>query len=720
MDGAMEQCELPSFQPNSIAGDDLGLTLSPGSQSQMPESWLQDGNALDLGIDIGLDFDPFTDFGQLVSQLDGSNKRTRDDLDDLFEEGCSSPEPKKQNTGDQQLSPALDKSLNIGSMNEASILSHAAPDAHATASASSAIQKKFCLGQQSIAYHAAVEAMVHRPDPKHISPYGSVGYRPSAPGLHSMRIATEVSHDTLHNRLLNSRRRVDVLTAERNRYRDALLKYTSIDPKTGRLGIHVQEAELATLRRVCTTQQQRAKNFKAEIEEWKGKYVKLAQTHNSLVRDYQQYTSSGTAEKPNVPNEWEGRYTQLSQAYNDLLGMCAQLSPSIQIAPLRQSWKHPESNPARDPSMSAIQHPAPSNTNISYPSPPTSTSSPIHLSATVLPQLSPDLPEDPAALDLHSQPHHTEDFAPRAPTNSPIHPSTAGSVTMNNNTVFTINLAHGVTAANARPINNPMNSTANFYHSHAVSPKEVEVIDLTTDDLDTEKVSTQGFAPVRNVQDTPLTKFHREFRKKDLKWLHQVSDHDAVDKVFDSLNPHHKKKVYENGLGICYNLLETQKHIRRNLGGPFNDPTNDLLVSASAALENHVAVNAALVHAAIAMKKNAARSAARSAAKSTTKLTVTAITKTTTKITTKPTITSSIKVIKAAKASVKSAIETAVEFATKPHTPEPDDPAAVAAVQAGFYNPTDDDLGRMIEDEMLQEMMDREMEDMEVMKTVIF
>lgn len=291
---------------------------------------------------------------------------------------------------------------------------------------------------------------------------------------------------------------------------------------------------------------------------------------------------------------------------------------------------------------------------------------------------------------------------------------------MNNNTVFTINLAHGVTAANARPINNPMNSTANFYHSHAVSPKEVEVIDLTTDDLDTEKVSTQGFAPVRNVQDTPLTKFHREFRKKDLKWLHQVSDHDAVDKVFDSLNPHHKKKVYENGLGICYNLLETQKHIRRNLGGPFNDPTNDLLVSASAALENHVAVNAALVHAAIAMKKNAARSAARSAAKSTTKLTVTAITKTTTKITTKPTITSSIKVIKAAKASVKSAIETAVEFATKPHTPEPDDPAAVAAVQAGFYNPTDDDLGRMIEDEMLQEMMDREMEDMEVMKTVIF
>ncbi|OQD77845.1 hypothetical protein PENDEC_c002G01695 [Penicillium decumbens] len=691
----MEQCELPSFQPESIADDDLGLTLSPGSQSQLPELWLQDENAFDFDIDIGPDFDPFTDFGQLVPQLDESNKRTHDGLDDLFEEECIPPESKKQKTGEQQLSPAVAEVLNIETTNEASILPHAAPDSCATPSASSAVQQKFCLGQQDIAYHASVEAMLHKPDSKHVSPYGSVGYRPSAPGLHSMRSVTEASHETLQYRLSSSRRRIDVLTAERNRYRDALLKYTSIDPKTGRLGIHVQEAEMATLRRVCTTQQQRAKSFKTEIEEWKGKFVKLAQTHNSLIRDFQQCTSG--AAKPNASNEWENRYNQSSHAYNDLLSTCAQLNPSIQVEPveqLRQSGQRPQLNSPCDQMEPIVQHSAPLNTNISYPSPPTSTSPILLEDLTPRPPLNPSIhssaaspivlddltPQQPSNSPIHSSTSSTlvEDLTPRPPPNSPILSSTPASLNMNNNTVLAIGLAHGPTAATAPP----MNSAANFCHSHAVSPKEAEVIDLidlTTDDPDAEKVSTQGITPVQNA-DSPLTKFRREFRKKDLKWLHQVNDHDAVDDVFNNLNPDRKNQVYKKGLGLCYNLVETQKHIRRNLGGPFNDPTNDLLVSASAALQEHVAVKSAAVRSAVrSAARSAAKSAAQSAAKSTNKTTMKTITKTTNKVTTK-TVTKTTTI------------------------PECHAPAAIAAA----YNPTDDEFGRMIEDDMLQEMMDRE------------
>lgn len=444
MNEAVEQCELPSFKPNSIAGEDLGLTLSPGSQSQLPDPWLQDENPLDIGLDIDLDFDPFTDFGQLVSQLEDPSKRALDELfgdnneqcnsgpfqisgkralEELFEdnggnhndEECSFQEPKKQKFGEQQTLTSLDEVLNIASTAKASILSHVAPNACAPVSASSAIQQKFGLDQQNIAHLADVEARACRPDPKHISPYGCVGYRPSAPSLHSMRIPAEPSSETLQYRLQNSRRRIDCLTAERNRYRDALLKYTSVDPKTGRLGIHVQETEMATLRRVCTTQQQRAAKFKAEIEDWRGKYWGLAQTHNSLIRDYQQCLS-GAPETRNAPNEWESRYAQLSQAYNDLLSTCNQSSlQGSQPGHVRPAEKHPQ----------YLAHGlSPLSSNISYPSPPNSSSSPIHISSNpslplVHSRLSPSsLEDDTAAASLHIQPPAGMNNAPDSPTRS--------------------------------------------------------------------------------------------------------------------------------------------------------------------------------------------------------------------------------------------------------------------------------------------------------------
>ncbi|KAJ5131823.1 hypothetical protein N7448_005981 [Penicillium atrosanguineum] len=464
MNEAVEQCELPSFQPNSIAGDDLGLTLSPGSQSQLPDPWLQDENPLDIGIDIDLDFDPFTDFDQLVSQLDDPNKRALDELfgdnnkqcissepfqingsnkralDELFEdnggnhnkEECSFQEPKKQKWGEQQILPAREEVLNITSTAKASILPPVALNTCATSSASSAIQQKFGLGQQSIAYLADVEARACRPDPKHISPYGCVGYHPSAPNLHSMRILPEPSSETLQYRLQNSRRRIDCLTAERNRYRDALLKYTSIDPKTGRLGIHVQETEMATLRRVCTTQQQRAAKFKVEIEDWRGKYWGLAQTHNSLIRDYQ-HCLSGVPEHRNAPNEWERRYAQLSQAYNDLLSTCNQSSlQDSQSGHLRPAEKHLE-YPARGFALSG--------SNISYPSPANSSSSPIHISSN------PSLPL--------------------------IHPGLSPSPLED----------HDATASSHIQLPAGMNDAPNIpTRSRSMSLKEVTVIDLTTDD----------------------------------------------------------------------------------------------------------------------------------------------------------------------------------------------------------------------------------------------
>ncbi|KAJ5684707.1 uncharacterized protein N7477_001052 [Penicillium maclennaniae] len=413
---------------------------------------------LDIGIDIGLDFDPFTDFGQLVSQLGDPNKRALDELfgdnneqcssghlqtndsnkrglDELFEdnnddnhntEESNFQESKKQKCGERDALKTVEKVLNIASTAKPSILSHVAPNACATVSASSDILQNFGLDQQNIAYLAEIETRAFRPEPKYISPYGCVGYRPSAPSLHSMRIPAEPSSETLQYRLQNSRRRIDCLTAERNRYRDALLKYTIIDPKTGRLGIHVQETEMATLRRVCTTQQQRAAKFKAEIEDWRGKYWSLAQTHNSLIRDYQQCLS-GAPEHQNAPNEWENRYAQLSQAYNDLLSTCNRSSlQNSQSGIVRPE----EQNPGY------LAHGlAPSTSNISYPSPPNSSSSPIHISSnTSLPLTHSRYPPSPLESDVATASSH---FRPPAEkNNAPKFPMRSRSVSLKEVTVI--------------------------------------------------------------------------------------------------------------------------------------------------------------------------------------------------------------------------------------------------------------------------------------------
>lgn len=500
----MERSELPSFNPSSIADGDLGLTLSPGSQSQLSASWLQ--GQCPLSFDLGLDqgFNPFTDFaftdfGQLV-HMEQSNKRT---TDEAFLVDSDPPSPKRQCLERQEL--PVQAVLNTSPENAASIPSHTT-GANLPRSASASVLQRFSLDSNDAAHLSTLEATVYsKSNPQRLSPYGPTEYQPSAPSLHLGKAEVEVPNEASQNRLQSYKRRIDVLTAERNRYRDGVLKYTKVDPKTGKLGIHLQEAELATLRRVNSTQQQRARQFKAEIEQWKAKYAKLANTHNSLIRDYQHLQQWFTASRPTT-----NTYSQDS------------------------------------------------NMNISYPSPasPRSLSSDMPIDRTTDLSANPSNRPPNAAFTQFSttpSPDLSEDLLIPLSTDT----STVDSATMTT-TASTLGASTTPAAVNPSPRN----------HSPSAPPKSVGVIDLTTDGGDggdddgagAATVSSRG--PSTAQERSPLTDFRRNFRKKELKWLQHGNDHDIATDPF-------RGGSIRFDMGACYQLLETQKQVRRNLGGPF-------------------------------------------------------------------------------------------------------------------------------------------------------
>lgn len=632
MDGTAKQRESISDQSNDVEDGDLGLTLPPGSQS--PRDSLFDDEDLD-GFDFGVNSDPSPpkDFDHVVTQLPGSLKRTSDEaFEDETSESIAAP--KKQYLGRQSSSSVVtEEHLDMNRAPRASIPSHFLPFTAATRSASTTAQNQFALDQGDVAHYMTAEAMdCGKPEAKYTSPYGPVGYRPSAPILHGR--VTKVTNEELQNRLSSSRRRVNVLTAERNKYRDALLKYTDVDPKTGKLGIHALEAELATLRRVCSTQQKRAKQQKAEIDEWIGKYARVACAHNSLLLDYRQLTEAAPSSPERVmgmaPEKWQAKFSELGQVYNDLLS-------SFWNA--HQASNPPTTNSSSPPSSSSLSSPPPASLPTSLPvrppTPPTSrlsTCSPSGLSvseespdtmfsfrasrAGPMPQMTNEqklaalhqflgLVQAPLAAPVavpvaapagtpvgtslavpFAVPFAVPGLGPRPGTYPPTNMYGGMGSHQSHETSFgsPVDLSFGSSFQTSfhpsvDPFHTPAAATLPGANSPVaqVSPTaQHAVIDLTGDsDEDPVCAPSNPLSGPHGPQvsttpkDSSLTTFHREFRKKELGWLnhYETNDYSATNELLKKLNPGQRDDG--PGFGECYNIVQTSKHVRRNLGGPW-------------------------------------------------------------------------------------------------------------------------------------------------------
>jgi hypothetical protein len=331
-----------SLDPTSKPHHDLGLTLSPGSQPQLAvpcSNNEEDVDDLASLFEMDDDFDPFSDFGKLAHQTDPKHASKKRTSDAAFEGDIELSSSKRQNQ-EQHVSVAAETFTQPPDIHPTSRGSIPSIPSHspfltseAPASASSTIKNTFKLNQESLARVAAVEAFAQgKSSAKHISPYAPVGYYPSTPNLHCMIGGETDSNEALKSRLDSSRRRLNVVIAERNKYRDALLKYEQVDPETGMLGVQKLESEALRLRRLASNHRYRMDQLKAEAQEWKDRYAALGTTHNCLIRDYQTLqattcpppsTGQAPPEAPTAaftspPNNLQGSYEQLSQAFNVL------------------------------------------------------------------------------------------------------------------------------------------------------------------------------------------------------------------------------------------------------------------------------------------------------------------------------------------------------------------------------------------------------------------
>ncbi|GLI73455.1 hypothetical protein PoHVEF18_001673 [Penicillium ochrochloron] len=530
MDNTVGLRESLSLDPNSKPHHDLGLTLSPGSQPQLAVPCSNDAEDVDdlaSLFEMDDDFDPFSDFGKLAHQADpkhGCKKRTSD----AAFEGDIELSPSKRQNQEQHVSVAAETFTQPPDIHPTSRDSIRSFPSHspfltseAPASASPAIKNTFKLNQESLARIAAVEAFTHgKLSSTHISPYAPVGYYPSTPNLHCMSGGEGDSNEALKSRLDSSRRRINVVIAERNKYRDALLKYELVDPETGMLGVQKLESEVLRLRRLASNHRYRMDQLKAEAQEWKDRYAALGTTHNCLIRDYQTLQATtclppSTGEAPreapaaaftSPPNNIQGSYEQLSQAFTVLYAaypatMATNYANSIFSGP--RGYMPPIS-----PEEAAIL-----------------------LQQAGIPFFLPA--GNPVAAHQAQGPAMTT-TAPPAPTVPP-------------KDIVVIDLT-GDSDTEVSP-----------QGSHTQSP-----------------------TPLLTHDPSPLTDFRRRFRKKKLTWLHesnsQEADYEIADSLCKKLNSRKRKRVLgkkfvETTWARCYGHVQSKKHVRWVLGGPLSPLT---------------------------------------------------------------------------------------------------------------------------------------------------
>ncbi|CEJ60666.1 hypothetical protein PMG11_09232 [Penicillium brasilianum] len=526
MGNIMDTRELLTLAFDSNIHHDLGLTLPPGSQPQLAVHDPNDQEDMDdLASLFGMDddFDPFTDFDKLVQQpqqTGGPMKRT---TDHAFNGDIEVSLSKRQNLESSNAIESLVQPTDIYPISRSSIpsiLSHTPLTTPETSAATNPAKDKFGLKPESLARLAAVQAFTQaKLSSDHISPYAQVRYYPSAPNLHCMIGGGTDSNESLRSRLNSSHRRLDVVIAERNKYRDALLKYDQVDPATGMLGIQQLESEVHRLRRAASNHRYRVDHLKAEAQDWKEKYTALATTHNCLIRDYQQLQATtrhppraleapATAAFTSPQNDPQGSYAQLSHAFTALYAayMLSLTDPSgikSSVLPPASPFSIPSPTQTFEAPAPHFDQSAGSDTCSShtlYESQPTHPPRHLEDQATDPP---PDLPTPLSAQSPPGEPntmatnYANSTFSGHGGYVPPILPEQAARLLQQAGVTFYIPTTSAPTTSANRPASRPVATThvtgattpvalaattpVATVSAPPVPPKDIVVIDLTSD-----------------------------------------------------------------------------------------------------------------------------------------------------------------------------------------------------------------------------------------------
>ncbi|EEH18013.2 hypothetical protein PABG_00576 [Paracoccidioides brasiliensis Pb03] len=149
------------------------------------------------------------------------------------------------------------------------------------------ITKNFNLGPEDILATQYREIFRHVPKPEeYISPYpkkcGPLGYFPSTPVLHTRCI--EVAPEDVAKQLKEYHRKLQKVTSERSRYKNAWIEWKTVDPATGKNKEQKLKDEPFRLKRALMARERKSEALKKETEHWRSQFSNLALAYNELVK----------------------------------------------------------------------------------------------------------------------------------------------------------------------------------------------------------------------------------------------------------------------------------------------------------------------------------------------------------------------------------------------------------------------------------------------------
>ncbi|RWQ93772.1 hypothetical protein C8Q69DRAFT_474817, partial [Paecilomyces variotii] len=140
-----------------------------------------------------------------------------------------------------------------------------------------------------------------RQPPAYLSPYprygGPLGYLPSTPNIHLKCI--QVTSERVHDQMLNYRRKIQALTNDRNRYLNLWERWNTLDPATGKSREQLIKEENRQLKRESDRQASQIAELREETERWRACYSSLSTTYNNLLYDIYMRNQAGARE--NLP-----------------------------------------------------------------------------------------------------------------------------------------------------------------------------------------------------------------------------------------------------------------------------------------------------------------------------------------------------------------------------------------------------------------------------------
>lgn len=178
---------------------------------------------------------------------------------------------------------------NAGVVTLDAVPSHLSTVASSLPSASDAVKQRFSLNDQDTKANTCREILRRvDPEPEYLSPYpkyaGPLGYLPSTPAIHIKY--SEVADTTINNRLKDLRTRLRKTAYERNQYKKTWLRWTTVDPITGKSKEKLLQEQNGMLKRTASHHKKKRAELQEEVDHWRTKHDEVARHYSNIAAHY--------------------------------------------------------------------------------------------------------------------------------------------------------------------------------------------------------------------------------------------------------------------------------------------------------------------------------------------------------------------------------------------------------------------------------------------------